>query len=63
MSYLEYSHDLVAAIKNAFEKAMENKVVEDDYPTMPHIPSKKSSLSLGELSKLLSSGSEKNVKI
>jgi len=62
VSCIEYSHDLISAIKNAFERAMDNYVDESDFPTIPHIPAKKSSLSLGEISKLLSSGSEKNVK-
>ncbi len=58
--YIEYSHDLVAAIKGAFEKAVKNKINKSDYPTVPY--RSKKSISIGELSKLLSSGSEKNVK-
>lgn len=60
--YVEYSHDLLEAIKCVFSKALgevDLKNKRDDI-TIPATP--KSKMSIKELSKLLSSGSKKNVK-
>ena len=64
-SFVEYSHDLVEAIKNVFKKASMVKVFKSkslkEELTVPATP--RSKLSISDLSKALSDGREKKFKL
>jgi hypothetical protein len=62
--YIEISNDLVEAIRVVFQKAFASKKPKStkySENTIPAAP--RSKLSIGEISKLLASGSEKNLKL
>lgn len=60
--YIEISNDLLDAIQKAFHKAMANKNPQSSTTKTDPGFLKGNSVSIGELSKLLSSGSESNIK-
>lgn len=63
VEYVEFSQDLLDAIKKALQKAFSNKkdpkLTREEH-TIPATP--KSKLSIKEISKLLASGEEKKIK-